>query len=349
MKKRIVGFDLLRFYAVIVVIFKHSTILLPKFLSDLFIFLPDSVDLFFVLSGFLIGNLFIRDFLTDKQKYQINFNSILLFIKKRWFRTLPNYYLFFLINIALIYFNFIPGTLNKYSFTYLFFCQNLFLQFDFLFWESWSLAVEEWFYVLFPFLFLFLFKIKKLNIKIYYLVVCLLLICVSVIYKFYALQMNLDFDLYIRKVVLSRFDTIAVGLLSAYIYNFYNKIWNLNTPFLFIIGILSYLLIKHCQVNSMIVYTVNTLSIALILPLVMKITLPKVISKIVTFFANSSYSAYLIHLILLHIILHFFNNILADYKPLLLILYLFLIFFLSNLIFKYFETPILNYRNKTLN
>lgn len=348
MNKRIIGFDLLRSYAVIVVICKHSTMLLPNYLSDLFLFLPDSVDLFFVLSGFLIGNLFIRDFLINKSDYQINFKSILLFIKKRWFRTLPNYYLFFLINFTLIYLNFIPGTLNKYTFSYLFFCQNLIFQFDFLFWESWSLAVEEWFYVLFPIFFMILFKFKLLNSRISYLIVSLILICVSIIYKFYAIQMNLDFDLYIRKVVLSRFDTIAIGLLSAYLFNFKNKIWNLNRTFFFIIGILSYLLIKHCQVNLMIVYTVNTLSIALLLPFMMTIKLPRIISKTVTFFANISYSAYLIHLILLHLLLHFFANSLEYYKPILLILYLFSIFFLSNLVYKYYETPFIKYRNKNL-
>jgi peptidoglycan/LPS O-acetylase OafA/YrhL len=160
--------------------------------------------------------------------------------------------------------------------------------------------------------------------------------------------MNLDFDLYIRKVVLSRFDTIAIGLLSAYLFNFKNKIWNLNRTFFFIIGILSYLLIKHCQVNLMIVYTVNTLSIALLLPFMMTIKLPRIISKTVTFFANISYSAYLIHLILLHLLLHFFANSLEYYKPILLILYLFSIFFLSNLVYKYYETPFIKYRNKNL-
>ena len=145
MQKRVIGFDLLRSYAIILVICKHSVILLPKNFDFFFSFLPDPVDIFFVLSGFLIGNLFIRDFILENAIHKINFKSIFLFIKKRWFRTLPNYYLFLGINIILVYFSLITGSINQFTFTYFIFCQNLFFQFDIFFGNHGALRLKNGF------------------------------------------------------------------------------------------------------------------------------------------------------------------------------------------------------------
>jgi peptidoglycan/LPS O-acetylase OafA/YrhL len=348
MQKRVIGFDLLRSYAIILVICKHSVILLPKNFDFFFSFLPDPVDIFFVLSGFLIGNLFIRDFFFENAIHKINFKSIFLFIKKRWFRTLPNYYLFLGINIILVYFSLIPGSINQFTFTYFIFCQNLFFQFDIFFWESWSLAVEEWFYILFPIIFLIIHKIKKVNPKVAYLCVCILLIGIALIYKCFALKMNLNTELFIRKIILSRLDTISVGLISAFLFNFYFKYWNSYTKPFFVLGTLSYFSIKHFTINPIIIYSINSVSIALILPTFMHLKLDTSRAKIVTFLSNTSYSAYLTHLILFNLILHFFSLNSVFLNVTIFICYLITTFFLSYLVYKFFQTPIIKYRNKHL-
>ncbi|HXC06133.1 MAG TPA: acyltransferase family protein, partial [Bacteroidia bacterium] len=46
------------------------------------------VDIFFVLSGFLIGSILLRDLSTEN-----SLRSIRKFLIRRWFRILPVYYL----------------------------------------------------------------------------------------------------------------------------------------------------------------------------------------------------------------------------------------------------------------
>src|SRR6185503_5952862 len=103
-KKRIFGLDLLRSIAIILVLVTHTVSFLdpqnhyyeiPVYTGYL------GVEFFFVLSGFLIGTILLK---IHYQDTIINFKSIKLFWIRRWFRTLPNYYLMFLLYAALAYF-----------------------------------------------------------------------------------------------------------------------------------------------------------------------------------------------------------------------------------------------------
>ena len=49
------------------------------------------VDLFFVLSGFLIGGILLKSLCDGRLN---TMGDVFVFWKRRWFRTLPNYYLF---------------------------------------------------------------------------------------------------------------------------------------------------------------------------------------------------------------------------------------------------------------
>ena len=159
---RIFGLDLLRCLAIVIVVLGHSSFLINNYTNFPFISLPDGVDLFFVLSGYLVGTILIK---SAEQEQKFDFKIVLQFLKRRWFRTLPNYYLFLLINIILIYYGLTPGFLNKYLSTFFVFFQNFHKPYDFLFWESWSLCVEEWFYLTFPLVLLLLLKFTKYKIK----------------------------------------------------------------------------------------------------------------------------------------------------------------------------------------
>ena len=112
------------------------------------------VDLFFVLSGFLIGGI-----LLDARDSPNYFRT---FYMRRVFRILPIYYLwtlFFVITIiiAIVFF---PGRLSVTSHDFfrvpiqLLFLQNIFIGMPAFTWSwfvvTWSLAVEEQFYVLAP-------------------------------------------------------------------------------------------------------------------------------------------------------------------------------------------------------
>ena len=56
------GLDLLRFIAIFTVLISHSITVLPEKYYVVHKFIFDGVLVFFVLSGFLIGRIFIRDF-----------------------------------------------------------------------------------------------------------------------------------------------------------------------------------------------------------------------------------------------------------------------------------------------
>src|SRR4051794_27322921 len=88
--KRVFGLDILRALAISFVVIGHGGKLLPdnlKKVTDFFVI--DGVSIFFVLSGFLIGGIFIRKI----TKNGFNKEILLDFWIRRWFRTLPNYFL----------------------------------------------------------------------------------------------------------------------------------------------------------------------------------------------------------------------------------------------------------------
>jgi peptidoglycan/LPS O-acetylase OafA/YrhL len=146
---RLFGLDLLRATAIGLVLFCHLTLvfvppLVPGWLAEVSFFGDLGVDLFFVLSGFLIGGILLRDL-----ERGASFRELMHFWSRRWWRTLPNYYLFLALNMAASWFlGHAPGAPR-----YLAFMQGLWWDPDpGLFHESWSLCVEEWFYLSFAFL-----------------------------------------------------------------------------------------------------------------------------------------------------------------------------------------------------
>lgn len=114
------------------------------------------VDLFFVLSGYLVGTIAFREF------NQFSNISLLNFWRRRWFRTLPAYYVtlgFYVIKSLLPH---STGELEN-PLSYLIFLQT-YLSLLSHFVHSWSLCVEEHFYLFLP-LFLNLLGICFRNIE----------------------------------------------------------------------------------------------------------------------------------------------------------------------------------------
>ena len=144
-EERVFGLDLLRTLAIAGVLAGH----LPRFFEPVpkpwfYLYAGGfmGVELFFVLSGFLIGGILLRHGAGLREPAQLR-----RFWSRRWLRTLPNYGLFLGINLLLA--PDLAPLLPRLG-TYPVFLQNaLFGGLDF-FPESWSLAVEEWFYLLLP-------------------------------------------------------------------------------------------------------------------------------------------------------------------------------------------------------
>src|ERR1700742_3796245 len=87
--KRNYGLDILRAFAILFVLNVHSANCFKpdsRALRVLTFFNLDGVMLFFVLSGFLIGGILIRQF----EKERASAKMLFTFWIRRWFRTLPN-------------------------------------------------------------------------------------------------------------------------------------------------------------------------------------------------------------------------------------------------------------------
>jgi peptidoglycan/LPS O-acetylase OafA/YrhL len=101
------------------------------------------VDLYFALSGWLIGHLYWRE--------RIEFGNVLIgqFWLRRWVRTIPPY----LVALLFFYLAVYVARHEPFDYGYLVFLQNYYERIPF-FLVSWSLCVEEHFYLLLPLVFL---------------------------------------------------------------------------------------------------------------------------------------------------------------------------------------------------
>ncbi|HUP29354.1 MAG TPA: acyltransferase family protein [Usitatibacter sp.] len=136
------GLDLARASAVVSVLVAHGSLFyaeaFPAARYVLIVFGVLGVEIFFALSGFLVG----RQLLLVAEGKASGWR----FLQRRWWRTLPNYYLFLAVNAALAWWVVDRAAPDA---RFLVFAQSLVLpaRGDF-FPESWSLAIEEWFYLL---------------------------------------------------------------------------------------------------------------------------------------------------------------------------------------------------------
>ena len=140
------GLDTLRAAAILGVFLSHEVGMKIAGVS-VFSSLNSGVDLFFVLSGFLIGGICFRSFRND------NF-SIWKFWRSRWWRTLPPYAAAILFYVAIRPFCLQLPPVHPY---YVVFLQNYLGVIGFG--PSWSLCVEEHFYLCLPILVIFVVRL----------------------------------------------------------------------------------------------------------------------------------------------------------------------------------------------
>lgn len=244
-KNRVYGLDILRAFAILFVLFQHAKSLLPsqhipKIILKLYSFpILDGVSIFFVLSGFLIGGILIK-ILNENKTFSIKL--LVDFWKRRWFRTLPNYYLILLILIVL---ELLFRTIDFSEISrYFYFFQNFSSIHPPFFREAWSLSVEEWFYLLIPFLILVFIKVLKLSFKNSILLVALTVIVVisSFIYRFQNVELNgigyASWDMLFEQQVITRLDSLIYGFLAAYVYIYFIDFWEKYKCHFFILGVL---------------------------------------------------------------------------------------------------------------
>ena len=208
--------DGLRAIAVIPVVFFHAGF---NFFSGGYV----GVDVFLVISGYLITTIILKGL--ENKTF-----SIINFYERRARRILPA--LIFIIFITSIL-SFIFLTRSELSSYFRSVIATLLFYSNFYFWKTspyfkaesdlepllhtWSLSIEEQFYLLFPLLLIFFFKYFKKNIFLLFSFgfILSLLVC-----QFLALKTSGNFNFYFT---FSRAWELALGAITAY-YLFYNKL-----------------------------------------------------------------------------------------------------------------------------
>ena len=357
-KKRVFGLDLMRALAIMFVILGHAVMLQKADTNFPWIPLIDGVNLFFVLSGFLIGGIIIKTF---DQPDPPSFKTIKTFWIRRWFRTLPNYYLILIINLIFAYFALIPSDPEYFNWKYLFFIQNFHEGFGYFFLESWSLSIEEWFYLSFPILLtglLYGFKKRKISFKNTFLIAVITFLVIPFLLRLWiALPYDFntyDFGVHVTKVVIFRLDSIAFGLLAAFIKRYYSRYWNKEKNSAFALGIvISYLALyadwpAGVFETRVLKYTIEGIGCMLLLPKFDSIkTGPKWLVKPTTHISLISYSMYLINLSLVALLIDQNTQIETESEAwLYFFVYLFIVLLGSTIIYKYFEKPMTEFRER---
>ena len=335
-RKEIDGF---RALAILPVVFYHAGI---KLFSGGFV----GVDVFFVISGYLITNIILSDI--ENKKF-----SLKNFYERRARRILPALLLVSVICIPFSFLFFKDIYLLEFARSLV---SLIFFSSNFLFWSesgyfntntefkplihTWSLSVEEQFYILFPIILLFLFNFFKFFTKIFFIILFTLslLFCVWGSFNY----PNATFYL-----LPFRGWEIILGVLTAiYLYENKIKFKKVYNEFFSIIGFclifISIIFLDSKTVFPGYVALLPTIGTVLLITFCRKgTTLYKVFTiKYLINLGLISYSLYLWHQPILAFVKFYLLNEFSLYHKLFIILISIIISYLS---WKYFESP---FRNK---
>jgi peptidoglycan/LPS O-acetylase OafA/YrhL len=193
-----------------------------------------SIEWLFVLSGFLIGSMLIRSFET-RGGWRASARDFWL---RRWFRTVPNYYLFLLLNAALAWWGIEEG---HFTWSFAVFSQSLaWMQTKPLFFaEAWSLALDEWFYFVMPLLLGLVAFVKALNRRQVFWVVAVTLIVVPSVLRSTIVPPAdfFEWDDHVRRVTIMHLDATGWGVLAAILNRWHPEWWRRHQGHKALIGL----------------------------------------------------------------------------------------------------------------
>ena len=356
-QQRNFGLDGIRALAITLVVVSHCTFLLPEFnitfTSTIRLLGATGVDIFFVLSGYLIGGLILKNLEQNKTKAK----DLVRFWNRRWLRTLPNYFTVFLLNIVLI--KALNDDLIIGLWRYIPFLQNFSSTHPDFFTEAWSLSIEEYAYIVLPlilYMALWIFKPKAPKPLFFYVTLCLIGLLYLLKIHFYLKADITSYEVWsgsFRKVVIYRLDAIYMGFVLVYaMKRFY--VFNKRRLLCLGIGILLFLGIHlvivlgnlqpetHLFFYSCIYLIVISLSIACTFPYIITLRRKKMIASFIYYISVRSYAIYLVNYsIVLLTIKRFLNPSFTA-----VCLYLILTIVIAELLYKAVEQPFLKYRDK---
>jgi peptidoglycan/LPS O-acetylase OafA/YrhL len=367
-KERVFGLDALRSVAILMVLCPHLFLIYPNgnVLASQIVALFGfwGVEVFFVLSGFLIGRILFELYMQD----DFTIDSIIYFLKRRWFRTLPNYFLVLVLNLVI---TFVLSIEVNRSVLYFFFLQNFSTTMLPFFPESWSLSVLQYGYLLMPFSLLFislLIRPKSKSKRFIWVVLVLVFFFLGskAYYNFTTENVTIDeWNVSLKGVVVYRIDAILIGVIASWLSLNYAVLWKqqknkiaffggLLIVFMFVgVGYFRILIDTHPFFWNVLYLPLTSIAFALFLPFLAQLQSPaNWLSKAVTFLSLISYSIYLLHYgVVLQLMKYVIDTSYFSVIQLHLFTfcYLGIIFFGSYLLYNYFEKPIMDLRDQMKN
>jgi peptidoglycan/LPS O-acetylase OafA/YrhL len=316
-RKRQPGLDLLRALAIIVVVVYHAALFGFKVPGRVDRFGWIGVDLFFVLSGYLIGGQLLA-LLTRDQRINLG-----RFFTRRALRIMPAYFAVLAVYFLLTSWREYPE-MSQPLWKFLLSVQNIALHGGTAFSHAWSLAVEDQFYLALPFLLLFLFRRPRAAI----IIPCLIVIGGIGLRAFLATQNpSADggvsfraFQAWIYYPTWTRLDPLMFGVALAAIEKFRPNWWKRLTnwaPWLWVpaLGLIAYALYLGETDNLTVVacvwqFPLIAVGMAALLVCAVSPRLPlcRVAIPGAAFIASIAYSAYLIQKLVINGIEQFCTN-----------------------------------------
>lgn len=342
--------DICRASAILLVLFSHGRRLLFPIFPDAQLFKFGGflgVEIFFVLSGFLIGSIIIE----KSSRSESRWRWIPNFLGRRFLRTYPNYLLFLLLNWLVIdswRSESIPELWRYMTFT-----QSLLSPHPGFFGEAWSLVIEEVFYFFIPVIMFFTWRgsaVQALLVTLFILLVFSLMMRTIFVYSDPELTFN-----QVRSTALLRLDSIMIGVLTSYFY-YHDKLWRDRiikaAPFLslFLIPVVIISMqpdevMDESLFLKVFLFPIANIAAAGLLVFGMNLRINNLFYRLVRPVARWSYSAYLVNLLVLSAMGFYLPNVTVDTAMLYWFGFIFTTLILSAVTYNYFERNILLWRD----
>src|SRR5213076_1640804 len=353
-RERQPGLDLLRALAIIVVVIYHAALFGFKLPGRVDRFGWIGVDLFFVLSGYLIGGQLLAPLARGRPI------DLRRFFARRAFRIIPAYF------VILAVYAFLPSW-REYPemsplWKFVFSVQNIDLHGGTAFSHAWSLAVEDQFYLLLPLILILVSRWPRPR----FIIPCVIVLGGIALRAFLARQ-NLaetgvsfrGFQTWIYYPTWTRLDPLVFGVVLAAIEKFRPQWWRrlMNlAPWLLLPGLAlivyalylgegDYLTVAACIWQ----FPLIALGMAALLICTLSPRLPfrRVAIPGAAFIASIDYSAYLIQKLVMHVIGQFcFEHSIALTSVSALVLVEICVYAAAFILFLLIERPFLKLRHR---
>lgn len=308
---RIFGLDFFRATAILMVVFANAiyffqlqSALVGQLASLMGFF---GLEMFFVLSGFLLAKSILPVFLKEDFGWIVVWN----FVSKKLLRIVPLYFLIVLINIAIASWMAYPiADLWKYFF----FIQNFAKPIPAFFPESWGLPVIVFSMIAFPLLLLGFSRIvtqkrKAIVFPILTVGLIVLFLWTKWLYSEHTINTTMaQWDASLKTVAIFRFDSVFIGVLIGWVFEQSSSVldkmkWALagagcvGIAFISVgVGYFQILIESHPTFWNIVYLPLVAVFLGCFLPLLSRWqAVPGITCSIVTFISKISYAVYLVH------------------------------------------------------